>query len=502
MNCILTCRPRAGALLAPALLAALLGGPLAAAAQETITLVTARDAEPTSILRGASGNFGWIHNVFEPVFDLNASGAVPILAQSHDFSEDGLTMSIRLRDDVTFHTGRRLTADDIKFTIEMARAPETASQVGTIAKEIESIAVKGDSELVLTFKRPVPNIFEFFARTAVIDKETYEEREGGKTLIGTGPYRWVEWRPGAGVRLARYEGYRDPGAASIPNVEIVVITDPTAMISALRSGRAQVALQLQPQYAIEFNNNPNYAIIPSGGSQYPLGLRVDTPPFDNRLVRQAVMYAIDRERINEQIFDGLGTPTALFWEPGSMGYDEALANRYAYDPDRARALLAEAGAAGATVPVTIRADPIQRGIYEIVQNNLSEVGLEVKVNVLDGPTFTDRQIAGDLGTAFQLLHGMVGLSPATIINSAPSIRQGNPSHFWTDEYVALRAAVLSARNDAESAAAIHALSAYMVEEAFNTVLVQAPGLNIVSSGVDNVTFSNLNAIVLGKAEYK
>lgn len=472
-------------------------------AQESITVIAPSDAQPNNILPGRAGNYPWINNVFEAVFDLDPEtfAPVPVLATDWSVAEDGLSMSITLRDDVTFHTGRRMTADDIRFTIETARDPSTASQVGFIADEIESIDIKSDTELELKFARPLSNIYEFFARTPVIDQETYADRADGSQVIGTGPYRFAEWNPGSGSILERYDGYRDPEAAKIAEIEVAVISDPTAMISALRSNRAQIAWGMQPRDVIEFLNNPMYTVTPAGGSQYPLGLDVNTPPFDNKLVRQAIGYAIDRERIGQQVFDGLAVPTALFWTPGSPGYDDTVGNTYAYDPDKARQLLAEAGAEGTTITIALHALPSQRAIFEIVQNNLKDVGFNVEANILDTATFGERQVAGDLGPAFLQLHGMVGLSAQTLIGSAPAIREGNPSHFWPEEYVKLRTDLQQAVGDENVAAAVEALSAYMIDEAFNLVLVQASSQSVVNTQVTGVTFSSTGAVVLKDAEY-
>lgn len=485
-------------------LAGLLGTAAPVLAQDTITVVNSGDAQPQNILPGRDGNASWAGNVFEPVFDINvATGEpIPVLAKDWSVSDDGLTMKITLRDDVTYHTDRKFTADDVKYTIDLARDPKTASQVGFIAKAIEAIDVTGEHDLTLHFAHPVANIFEFFARTLIVDRETYDQRVDGSKVIGTGPYRFVEWQPGATVTLERYDGYRDPEAAKIPHVEIAIINDPTAEISALRSQRAQIAVKMQPRDVIEFSNSPMFRTEVMGGSQYPLGVDVTKPPFDNKLVRQAIGYAIDRERINQQVFDSMGTPTDLLWLPGSPGYTEEAANHYNYDPDKAKALLAEAGVTNPEITIALHALPSQRAIFEIVQNNLTEVGFKVNAEIIDTAAFGERQAAADLNSGFLLLQAMVGLSPATLISSAPGLRETNPSHFWSDEYAKLRTAVEQAKTKDETAAAVEALSTYLNDEAFSLNLVQAPTLAVIGSDVDGVKFSGFAYLLLKDATFK
>lgn len=472
-------------------------------AQDMLTIVNPSDAQPNNILPIRAGNMPWVGNVFEALFQLDQTTLEPqpVLATAWDMAEDGLSMHITLRDDVTFHTGRPMTAEDVKYTIEVAQDPATSSQFGFIARDVSSIEVASDTELQLAFNKPLANIFEFFSRTPIVDKDTYDQRVDGSQVVGTGPYKFVEWQPGASVLLERYEGYRDPEAGSIPKIEIVIISDPTAAISALRSNRGQASLQMQPRDVIEFSNSPQFQLLQTGGSIYPFGLDVTQPPFDNKLVRQAVAYAIDRERVNDQIFDGMGIATDLFWGVGSPGYDEGLATHYSYDPDKARALLAEAGVSDVPMPIALHALPSQRAIFEIIQNNLNEVGFKVEADILDVATYDQRQVAGDLGPAFLQLHGMVGLSSATILGAAPAVRQGNPSNFWPDEYVALREAVQTARSTEETAAAVLALSEYMLDEAFSLPIVQAATVNVLSSSVTGVTFNGNGYPVFASAEF-
>lgn len=476
-------------------------GAYTASAQTSITVAQSGDAQPRNILPTRGGNLTWLKNVFETltVTDPVTFEPLPLLATSWDIAEDGLSIHIMLRDDVTFHTGRRMTADDVRFTFETAADPATAAQTGFIARAFTSIDVISDTELTISFASPLANIFDFFEETSILDPETYANREDGSQVVGTGPYRFASWTPGASIMLERYDGYRDADAASIDEIELAVINDPTAMISALRSGRASVGFNMTPRDTIEFSSSPMYTIQQAGGAIFPLGVNVTLPPFDNVDVRRAVGYAIDRERINDQVFDGTGTPTALFWSPSSPGYSAELANAYAYDPDRARAMIEAAGATGAEVQIILPAIPANQGIYEIVQNNLREVGLVPVGNVLDVPTYDQLQIAGDLGQAFVLIHGQVGFSTATLLSSLPSLRTGNPSQFWTPEYEALRTAVEAATTTAQTAAAVEALSAYMIDQAFTLAVVQSSGLSVISNTVNGVGLSRRGHLLLSGA---
>ncbi|WP_454855257.1 ABC transporter substrate-binding protein [Rhizobium binxianense] len=467
-------------------------------AQE-VALVVAQtsDAQMQAILPSRAGNTPWRESVFEPLAHLDPATfePVPLLAKEWSLSQDGLTMDITLRNDVTFHTGRKMTAEDVKWTFEVAKAPETASQVGFIARDFEDMLVKDDTHLTLRFKHPTANIFDFFEFTPIVDRETYEKRAEGRQIVGTGPYRFVSWAPGASLRLERYDGYRDPEAAKIASIEFAVINDTTAVVSALRSQRAMVAAAVPSSELVEFDRNPLFSLVEGGGNIYPFGVNVTQKPFDTKEVRQAVQYAVDRKRILDQVFDGRGTATSLFWSPSSPGYSETLAHQYDYDPVKAKQMIAAAGAVGAEVEIIIPTIPANRSIFEIVQNGLTEVGLKPKANVLETADYDKRQIAGDLGQAFALIHGQVGFSTATLMSSLPSLRKGNPSKFWSDEYGALRDAVNAAQGSEAQAKAVEALSAYINDQAFNLALVQTPSVTVVSSSLQGMTTTRFGSLV-------
>ena len=476
-------------------LAAALAVPGAAFA-ETLTIASPGDAQPKNILPIRAGNTSWVQAVFEPLVRIMPGDDTPqpVLAKSWTVSEDGKTVTFELEDGVTFHSGRPFTSADVKFTLETAADKASASQFSFIASAISEIATPSDTEVVLTLERPMPNLFEFLSQTVIVDKDTYDQRADGKVLVGTGPYKFADWVPGASIRMVSYDGYRDPSAHAFDEIDIAVITDPTAMISALRSNRAQLAMQMQPRDAIELSGNPMYQTVPTAGSLYPLGVNVTDAPFDDKRVRQAVGYAIDRDRINQQIFDGLGTPTDLFW-PTS----DEQAQHYAYNPDKARELLKEAGAEGATATVALHALPSQRAIFEIVQNNLTDAGFKVEANILDPSTYGQQQIAGELGPMFIQLHGMDGLSPATLLSAAPALREGNPSHFWTDEYLKLRDAVQSAATKQASDDAVKALGDYLLDQAFNLNILSAPTLSVSTTNLKGVEYTTTGYIVFNHA---
>lgn len=465
----------------------------------TVTYAVALDALPSGIYQTLERNYPWINNVFQPIALLDpATGQPkPVLATKWELAADGLSIDITLRDDVTFHTGRKMTADDVKYTFEQAALPANGSNMAFVAKAFKAIDVKSPTELDITFTAPQPSLFEFFDQTLIVDQQTVGGLKDGSQVVGTGPFTFGDWKPGASYTLTKYPGYWGVDKVNLDKIEYVVTTDATAEISALRSGRAQMASGLTATDAQGFASG-QFRLQQAGGTVYNLGLNVNTAPFTDVRVRQAVAYAIDYDRINQQVLAGAGTVADVFWKPDAPGMDDALAHRYTYNLDKAKQLLSDAGATGVEVPITYGPNPVVKAMYTIVANNLTAIGLKPVSVAVDQPTFSSKQSSGDLGAAYLSLHGQVGLGPATMVNALPPLRQGNASGFFPQEYQTLRANLLAATSD-KIGPATAALTSYLLDQEPTVPIIQAPTQVVVATTIQGVASTVRGPVLLEQA---
>lgn len=452
----------------------------------TLTIAQSADIQLDNLQASRTGNGSFAENVFDTLTTLDADGAPqPRLAESWEMAEDQTSMTIALRSGVTFHDGRDLTAEDVKFTLE--QVAESSAQLAFIAQKISSIELTGDTGLALTFSEAVPNIFDLFEQTFVVDPDSADDLVGGTRVNGTGPFVFGEWVPGSSLSLTRNDAYwGDP--PYLDGIDIAVITDSTALLNAVRSNRSQVALGMSMQDINSFAENPAFEIIVNSGSIFPLGLDAEDELLSSQDVRQAINYSIDRERIATQVFGDAGTPTALPWPLDTDGYPSDLSSTYAYDLDKAKQMIKDAGAEGAAVTLTVNGLPQNISIAEVVRNNLEEAGLVPTIETLDSPAFNEAQIAGDLGMSYLPVHGLDGLTPITLLDRLPSYREGNSSHFWTDEYEQLRRDVTEATED-DYAAALEALSQYVLEQAWAVNVVYVEGRTLVATSAHDTVWS-------------
>jgi peptide/nickel transport system substrate-binding protein len=227
---------------------------------------------------------------------------------------------------------------------------------------------------------------------------------------------------------------------------------------------------------------------------YPLGLNVTAAPFDKKEVRQAVGYALDRDRVKAQVFGNDAMVTDLWWTPTEAGYPNELATKYSLQLDKAKSLIEQAGAKGAKVPIAFANLPTMKSLFEIVRFNLEQIGLAPEAVALDTAEFDSRQVAGTLGPAFLLLHGMVGFSAATIVDAMPSLKTGNPSKFADPQYDTLKAGLQQA-DDAGRPKALADLSAYMLDTAFSHVTSVAPQYHVRSARLHGLSTVPLGCVV-------
>lgn len=135
----------------------------------------------------------------------------PELAASWTYAKDGRSITLRLRDDVTFHNGRKFSADDVIFAVKNLQNPVRAAQLRSTAATVTGFEKRGDHELVLKLAHPVNNLFDLFEFMIITDSETVEDAVTGKKLIGTGPFKLKKWSPGSGLSLTRNDRYWQAG---------------------------------------------------------------------------------------------------------------------------------------------------------------------------------------------------------------------------------------------------------------------------------------------------
>ena len=226
---------------------------------------------------------------------------IPMLAESWDISSDLTQFKLNLRKGVQFHSGREFTSDDVKYNMLRVRDPKVAGVVGALAAEsnwFSSIETPDKYTVVLKSDQPRPGAFDFLEYFNMLDKDTTEGPDAKTKIVGTGPFTFVEWVQGDHFTFTRNKNYWQAGKPYFDEVSIQVLKDAQAQIAQLEAGVLDLADSPPVRDAARLRNDPQYNYLGTfiGGQYFCVFINTSEPPLDNKTVRQALNYALDRQR--------------------------------------------------------------------------------------------------------------------------------------------------------------------------------------------------------------
>ena len=349
-------------------------------------------------------NWSVIKSIFDGLMDYKpgTTELEPDLAESYTVSDDGLTYTFKLRDGVTFHNGRVMTSADVKYSFERAVNPATQSPgggyfgmiagyddvAGGKATALSGIETPDDKTVVFKLTRPDATFLHLMAINFgyVVPKEEVEKAgaDWGKQPVGTGAFKFTEWAPGQYIKLERNKDYFRAGVPYLDNVTFEFGQDPTVAVLRLKKGEIDIVGDgIPPAQFAEIMADPANKDLIAEGNQLHTGyvtMNVTQAPFDNVKVRQAVNMAINKERI-VRLINNRAAPASQALPPAMPGYN-AENKGYAYDPEGAKKLLAEAGAGEITTELYVmNVDPNPR-IAQAIQQDLAAVGIKAEIRSL------------------------------------------------------------------------------------------------------------------------
>lgn len=340
--------------------------------------------------------------VYEPLYWINDEGEeIPMLATEYSVSEDGLTWTFQLREGVTFQNGDPLTAQDVVYSYE--RCFDNAYMQEKV-EAIDSVTAPDDSTVEMHLKYQFSPLMEKIAAIGIVSQSFAEANMDDQGLLGfnacgTGAYSVKEAIPDVSITLEAYSGYWG-GEAPIKTLNFEQITDETTAVTAFKAGEIDVMSIPSANWAqISESGQYNTDSRPSNHVVY-LIFNTEAAPFDNRELRQAIAYAINREDIIAVAADGLADPATSLATSYMLGYTEDHMT-YEYDPEKAKELLAEAGYPDG---LDIGSMKTMSGSYfekvmQVVQSQLAEVGITSTIEGMDGNSLVEDCITGNFTLA-------------------------------------------------------------------------------------------------------
>ncbi|MBN9644211.1 ABC transporter substrate-binding protein [Corynebacterium mendelii] len=329
-------------------------------------------------------------NIYETLVRIAPDGSLqPWLAKSWHISDDAMTYTFHLRENVTFSNGSPFNADSVKFSLERVTSEAWTNGRKKQMSVVDRVDVIDPLTVAVTLSRP-SNEWLWNMGTmvgAMMTPDGVTDEQLNRHPVGTGPFTVARWAPGQAIELRARGNYWGPAPAS-ETVAIRYFPDPTGATNALQSGDVDVVYSMQSPELLDALTAQGIYTVATGSTNGEVLLSMNNrrAPFDDVRVRRAVMYAIDRQAVIDTAWDGNGTDTGGVPVPPTDPW-YYVSDAYPFNPDKARELLAEAGINDTNnrVVISVPSRPYAQNVSEIVVSMLNDVGFDTTIESTEFP---------------------------------------------------------------------------------------------------------------------
>ncbi|MFV0406122.1 MAG: ABC transporter substrate-binding protein [Propioniciclava sp.] len=441
----------------------------------------------------AAGSQVMLYNVYETLIKIDGEGSLrPLLAQAWELSEDGLTYTFKLNPAATFADGSPVDAAAVAANIERIQTEPVAAKLKTTMSLVASTEVVDPSTLEVQLTRP-SNIWLYdMASTAgmIVDPDGFDAL--AEASAGSGPFAVQSWSPGDRIVLERNPQYWGT-AARFDVVTFRYMADPNAMTAAMLAGELDVISNLQTPDALpQFSDTERFTVIKgTTNGEVVMGLNNGAAPgneessagngneaLQDLRVRQALTHAIDKQALVDTVWGGEGVVIGSMAVPTDPYYED-LAQTYPYDPDKARALLAEAGHSDLTLRLKPAAIPYASRSAQFIASQLEAVGVTVEVEELQFPARWLDVVYTNADYDATIIAHVEGRDLVTFTN---------PDYYWRYDNPEL-AALFAEADQADTAGYASGMakaSRLLAEDAAAIWLFNLPNIVITRAGISGV----------------
>lgn len=392
-------------LLAGLAVAALLGGVALPAHAASLRMAWSQDAtglDPHK--QTAFSSLRLLELVYEPLVRLSPTlEVVPAIADSWEFSADGLTLTFKLNANAKFSDGKAVTSEDVKASFTRLLDEATAAAARSNFLSIASIETPDPATVVFKLSQPDAPILVAMAtiNAAVVPAASIAAGTIETVALGSGPFKLDSWEPNSREVLSPNADWAG-GKVAIDGITISVLPDETAILASLRAGQTDFALLNDPLVATLVPNEPNLQLNAIPGLAYNvLQLNPARKPMEDLKVRQAISCAVNREDILESALVGEGKVTGPLTMP-AYASDPSTLFCYTQDVAKAKELMAASSSPDGFTAKVIAATgepPVAKSEAEVLQAQLAEIGVKLEIEMLELNVYVDRWLAGDFDMA-------------------------------------------------------------------------------------------------------
>ena len=427
---------------------------------------------------------------FDRLIELDSSAQPqPMLATSWELSSDARQMKVNLRHNVQLHSGRELTSEDVKWSLDRTHDPTSGN--GTLVSStvfLKEIETPDRYTLILNFAQPWPGFFDVLETVNIIDSQSpFKEKP-----VGTGPFAFVDYAPGDRLRMARNKNYWQSAKPYADEIYVQFFKDQQAMVAQLEGDAIDVADSPPTPDAVRLQGDPNFQVLsnPFPGTYVMIAANVRKPPLDNKIVRQALNYAIDRNRILTTAYSRFGEARMQIWPQTSPWYDPAQANAYDFDLERTRQLLEQAGVPNLEVELTWRTNATESQLVaQVYQADLAKIGVKVNLKPLEPAVWNEYAISGEFaGLSIANQNGANLSMNAAAVGTWMSPDNGI-SGFRSKEWSDLASRVLSETDFTKQRAIAVELNRFLLDQSWMMPVVSLPPKVIARKNLKGLSFN-------------
>ncbi len=330
---------------------------------------------------------------------------VPVLAESYSASKDGLVFTVKLKKGIKFHDGTDFNAEAVKATFDRVTNPENKLKRFTLYKNIAKTEVVDAATVKFTLHEPFSPFINSLAHPSGVIISPAALQKYGKEIahnpVGTGPFKFVEWKQSDYLKVAKFDGYWRKGYPKVDTITWRPVVDNNSRSAMMQTGEAHFTFPVPYEQAEVLKAKPNLELVaaPSIVHRY-LSMNTLQKPFDNVKVREAINYAINKQALAKVAFSGYAIPAEGVL-PKGVEYATKL-GPWPYDPAKAKALLAEAGYPNGfeTTLWSAYNHTTAQKVIQFLQQQLAQVGIKAQVLALEAGQRVEKvESAQDAATA-------------------------------------------------------------------------------------------------------
>ncbi|MDE6208151.1 MAG: ABC transporter substrate-binding protein [Lachnospiraceae bacterium] len=449
-------------------------------------------------LATAAGTKEVLFNIFEGLVKVNENGElVEAVASDYKISEDGSKYTFTIRDNVKFHNGETVTAEDVKYSIEKnAGLLEGSELLVSAFSIIDSVNILDSSTVEVVLSEPDTELISYMT-VAIVPKDYTEQNT---SPVGTGPFKFASYTPAESFVMEKNTDYWGT-APYLSKVTFKIVTNAASAVVELQAGSIDIYPYLTMDQADQLGNDFD---ILYGNTNLVQGLYLNNEfePFDNVKVRQALYYAVDRQEILDIVAGGHGTIVGSFMYPGYGRYYNDLSDKYSKNIEKAKALLDEAGYEnGFEFTVKVPANyQVHMDTALVIKDQLKEIGVTMNIDGIEWTSWlTD--VYNNREFEATIIGFDSNLAPKDIMRRYVSDNSRNMCNFNNAEYDELYESAIATTDDAVKIKEYQRMQEILADEAASIFIADPATLVAVSKKLTGYTFYPIYVQDMSKVKF-